>query len=941
MSGKKNLEEQVIAEQAGVEQATRDAETIYSAVNRHLSTLETHQVDSAEQRYAATVRQINADHQRAIQSATNIVRSTVRTAGAAVAPWNAAVWAAHDPPSSGGPPLVVRVGELAPSHLHAQLPSMPALLSFADQKHAMLVIQGDQSRAATTILENIAWRIAALGAPGTSRFMLLDLLDRGNNLASLLALPEAIRGERIHCEDDDVERTLRRVTAEIEDINQKRLGHTYQNIEAYNAANPRTAIPYTFVVFVGFPHGFTPKAAALLASIARTGPRTGRYLLGAVIPTARQVHDFDLPGFLKLATCVQVKSGGLVEWNDPDFARVPFRPDAPPSTTLVNRLAVDVKEALDTSTSSDVPFQSIALPPARWWRASSVDGLRVPLGVAESGDVYEFEIGRALVHHGLIGGTPGSGKSTALHVLITMLCTHYSPQDLELYLVDFKDGVEFQDYATYSLPHARAVVLEAEREFGLSVLKRLTDEMEQRAQLFKDAHAPDLRTYRETTGRRMPRIVLIVDEYVVLFPTQTDDISQQAAEALAALVMRGRSYGIHVLLSAQRPASSFLTMGSVKNLMELRMALKCRPEDSTVILGDGNTRAASLINRGEAYITTNPDDINASERVRISLLEPKERAAYLERVRKIHDFYSQKNGWPEPSTIVFSRDAPAMWSRNRSVRQRFSEPKSKANGACVWLGQPISIDEDIFVPISPSPRSNLLLMGSDVALAGRLLLSALLSLSITVDKNGAEVLFVSPTDPDDPVMKVVGALGNIAGYPVRILERQGAVDALAELNDDLVQRLTSPATSAPKRTFFLVNGLHRWAEVRSANPYGPNPIGDQIMQLLRRGPEYGIHTLLWSDRLSGLAAVVGNAAVSEALAQFGHRVSLQMSADESMQLLGTNAASRLGAERAYYRSEQWSGDRREKFKPYALPTIADMNEVLERVKVSWRIEGEE
>ncbi len=68
----------------------------------------------------------------------------------------------------------------------------------------------------------------------------------------------------------------------------------------------------------------------------------------------------------------------------------------------------------------------------------------------------------------LIAGKTGSGKSTLMHAMITNAALWYSPDEIELYLVDFKKGVEFKTYATNLLPHARAIAIESDREFGLS-----------------------------------------------------------------------------------------------------------------------------------------------------------------------------------------------------------------------------------------------------------------------------------------------------------------------------------------------------------------------------------------------------------------------------------------------------------------------------------------
>ena len=59
-----------------------------------------------------------------------------------------------------------------------------------------------------------------------------------------------------------------------------------------------------------------------------------------------------------------------------------------------------------------------------------------------------------------ITGPSGSGKSTLLHALITNAALRYSPDELEVYLIDFKKGVEFKTYATHDLPHARVIAVD-------------------------------------------------------------------------------------------------------------------------------------------------------------------------------------------------------------------------------------------------------------------------------------------------------------------------------------------------------------------------------------------------------------------------------------------------------------------------------------------------
>src|SRR6185436_14173863 len=102
--------------------------------------------------------------------------------------------------------------------------------------------------------------------------------------------------------------------------------------------------------------------------------------------------------------------------------------------------------------------------------------------------------------------------------LITNISLRYSPDEVELYLVDFKKGVEFKTYATHCLPHARVVAIESDREFGLSVLERLDAELKFRADRFRDLGVQDIAGYRQALpAEPLPRIMLIIDEFQELF----------------------------------------------------------------------------------------------------------------------------------------------------------------------------------------------------------------------------------------------------------------------------------------------------------------------------------------------------------------------------------------------------------------------------------------
>ena len=94
-----------------------------------------------------------------------------------------------------------------------------------------------------------------------------------------------------------------------------------------------------------------------------------------------------------------------------------------------------------------MPFEFIAPPSETWWKGDSRSGIAVPLGRAGATKRQCLDLGKGTAQHVLVAGKTGSGKSTLLHALITNLALHYSPDEVELYLIDFKKGVEFKTYA--------------------------------------------------------------------------------------------------------------------------------------------------------------------------------------------------------------------------------------------------------------------------------------------------------------------------------------------------------------------------------------------------------------------------------------------------------------------------------------------------------------
>ena len=224
----------------------------------------------------------------------------------------------------------------------------------------------------------------------------------------------------------------------------------------------------------------------------------------------------------------------------------------------------------------------------------------MPLGRAGATKRQHLKLGQGTSQHVLIAGKTGSGKSTLLHALITNLALCYSPDEVELYLIDFKKGVEFKIYAAL---RAAARPRDRHRERARVRPERAPAAGRRAEGCAASASASSAcRTWRATARRPdvpMPRILLIVDEFQEFF-VEDDKIAQEVALLLDRLVRQGRAFGMHVILGSQTLGGAYSLARSTLDQMAVRIALQCSEADAHLILSEDNTAARLLTRPGEA-----------------------------------------------------------------------------------------------------------------------------------------------------------------------------------------------------------------------------------------------------------------------------------------------------------------------------------------------------
>ncbi len=854
--------------------------------------------------------------------------------------------------------LKLRIGELAPAKL-ARLPDEVAQLVGGDTpegirdafpslwevevKGTLLWVDEKPARdRAGQFMSAVLARALALVPPGKMNFTLFDPLGLGHNFAGFLKLGDYAKeliGGQAWSAREHMRLRLRDIISHIETVTQKYLRNDYADIESYNREAGEIAEPYRILAIADFPEQFDQDMARDLERIVQNGPRCGVFTLIHANSSVKAAHGVSTASVTPFASVVQAgKDGGLTLAASSHGASAwPFRADPAPNdavlTAIVTRHGEDSKEAMRVEVSYERLLERAKLSKEPWWQRSSMGGIEVPLGPLGAKRVQTFSLGRGLAHHALIVGRPGSGKSNLLHVFISAVCRFYSPDEVQLFLIDFKKGVEFKNYAEAGLPHARVIAVESEREFGLSVLTGLDSELHLRGERFRAARATSIGEFRGKTGERLPRIVLIVDEFQEFF-TRDDKIHREAKVLLDRLVRQGRAFGIHVILGTQSLANAGVPQ-STRDQMAIRIALQCSDADSRLILGDNNSAARLLSRPGEAIYNEQAGEIEGNNLFQVAIFSEEDRRRELDRCAEV----ASKTDWRGPPPAVFEGHEPAQLSASRLLAEARQRPVgSKLD---LWLGEPIALKPPVAAVLKRQPGRNLLLLHKDEQQAIGVVMAALLSLATQA----------SPKDMEFSILDFTAADAEWADHPeefraavphrVQIGGKRDVPAEIRRISDEVRRRVESePAPGAAKLPTIILAlvGLQRIRDLRATEARGMSmsldagdasePLSERLKYLLREGPEAGVHVLVWCDAYASLERVLDRRGLEE----FGLRIAGPLSGEESHRLFDCDAAAVIDKPYRMLKSDEEQVGVLEPFRPFALVTTEFINAFAERFR---------
>jgi hypothetical protein len=701
-------------------------------------------------------------------------------------------------------------------------------------------------------------RLLLCAEAGNVKFVFIDNHSNGEDFLDFLKLNEDLYSDKLITRVIDLESKLVELDHYMSNIYQGKLS-SYAHISDYNCDNPKDIQPFHFLFFNNFPSGISSNSVSLLDKILRLGPKAGIH----VIFVAHSNNVANNPYKLLEKTFQYT-------FNQDDYLL---------PTVVKENLKREVLALCEKRYNPDenLYFEEHCIAEPDFWTKSSIREVEIPLGLRLNKEVA-LKFDNALRKHAMLTGESGSGKSVLLHTIIMNVCINYAPSEVELWMADFKSGVEFKIYADYNLPHVKILALQSDEEVGLHILKLLRTEIQKRGELFKEAEVSNYADFRKKNPKtHFPRIMLIVDEYQRLY--QNTIVKQVATDIIDYIASEGRAFGVNILFSSQ----SVLLDGRAANNVSTRIVL--RTSLGRQALESGSDSAISL-KVGEGILNEFSGAMGKDIKFRSFFLRKEPYQVTL--LQQLSE--KQKELPVRNDKFVFNGEARADLLQVNLVNHPEGAPGDELQFV---PGEKILMDSnDYITSFIRQPNNNLLVVGGqsyDPSI--RSLYGSFLSLLPQIDKNKARIFILNYINNGfrehySRVRELASALEK-SGYHVVYSETGNDTESvLADVENHVEQAKTTSAQNEAKTSgillVFNIENNRNLLETEEKDHLGrtrsvKSPASLKLLSILTSAPDYGFYTMVQANSPDGYYKIFGDMD----LICFRHRIALQMSNDDS------------------------------------------------------------
>jgi len=750
---------------------------------------------------------------------------------------------------------------------------------------------------------------------------------------------------------DDIERKLSTLRSKIDGI-----ANNYGT--AFDARMKRE--PYYALAISNFPEGFTSKALKDLSTIVKNASACGV----AVYILATETRLNNLSGEDKIIVdeimqtlhCTTGNENTLkcedkyVKGDVNVLVDGIYDYEKPVLDTVIGTLLDGINGYKAVTTTFEDIYPNIQ-DMNTWLSRDTVNGINIPVGIKGSSDIVNISLGASGAsneHHVLIEGSTGVGKTTFLHTLIMSTLLSYSQNEVEIYLVDFKAGVEFKIYADHAIPSLKIVSIQSEREFGFQVFKAIEEEFARRTAEFRSTGATSTGNYRELTNKTMPKIMLVIDEYQELFSIN-DEITHECERILRTLVLEGRALGIHIILATQNTRQARLD-NEIYQQMVVRIALKgsenvlSADNDGTQLLV--NSSAGTTIynnNRGEttsnkvfqtAYLGNSDYQNELLEK--ISSLQRSMQAEFADESKvpnKILYTNIEDNRQHKLNKFIIDGAVPeALDAGNDKVYGLFlgETYELKGNLSIGLLNQPNS---NLFISISPSQLPKIMmnslisLLYGDLACRNATRGNRLVHfINMSGDELGNEVKKLESFFPE--CIKYAAPDSSDNDWAIVTSGYENVKEIIDNTYDELCKR-RSGTYNPDDRIIFVLAGMDKVDALVNLNSYEKQSIDEyaiddsgkateknaleKLIEIIKFGPEYSINSIMATNDIEATSRMYGERFYDD----FALRIGQQLSENNMIEIVREYHSSTLKPNTLVFFKKGSQANK--KFRAYEIP----------------------
>ena len=860
---------------------------------------------------------------------------------------------------------------------------VPALTNLQEKPALCFLYNSPKTREQVNhCIERIVWRIAACLPPKLCNIILYNGGQPGSAFSTHLLINDFLfkKGTPKVYLSGSAEQFGKRIDAVYDSILARlsaiQLANNIDLVELNESLGKDAVIPFEFLFLTDYPYGLETPVLQKLAHVIKAGSKAGIFVfmswdMNAKFEESRYSSDnFDPRPLLQEMELVfpagndfKFKNSGHDEVLNRflfDIDGEELKPDE--VKACAEYINLQVKEATKVAKRGILKQSFEDLRKEDYVPTNSEICVSIGMDITSKQEVsLKFNSGDYI--HAFILGQSGSGKSVLLNNIISSAILKYSPQDLVLYLMDFK-GVEFNRYRGEK--HTKAVLVDNnDPQMTLEVLRELREENKKRVKLWQKEGVNNIDRYNSKhPDKRLPQILFVADECQVMFQAPRHggvqmEIHREISDILNTIATQGRSQGIHMLLATQQLDETDISGQVLKNLTEC-LLLMSAPSDSNRLVPDSSDMTAKQSTGLACYY--HKKDFVGQVQTFYAKDEELENA--------IQAAQEKAEGLPGNGEAYFC--GSTVYSLTEDELKLLSDPRLKNPTALV--GRRIGLkSSNVAIELREDFSENILFFGANKEnQTTNVLMNALVSLIISNRAQGNACSFlVIDCSPgyDSPYKELLKGMEE--GGLCRLIERQRSAGTLRAIVEDIQNGCARPVV-------IVIIGSERFIEMKRNQPLGGQdnlfaptsfvdpfeenanasspaergqddlfaPIGfvdpfednsnkkdiskmtfqQAFLYILDEGPMQGVHVLLQVDKPGNI--LFAGDYVMDAVEKFRHEIILR---SENKFLTPMRFSQDIDVEslsdeeehlRAYYYPE---GDDPMLFTPFLLPDLDIMN----------------